>query len=154
MGNVVGPHPPSGKIPNFLFIFLLNPSLILRFAKKSVSSMKSSLISEKYHVNVNMVNREIYKRSSIPFLQRKLNENLKVEKKQLNSLFVSVTLTLSLRKLKYIITTGKWIFEWGFKRKRPKSWHNGSENSENQKKDGIWPKLRKIPLSCDYFEGL
>ena len=31
----------------------------------------------------------------------------------------------------------------GFKRKRPKSWHNGSENSEHQKKDEIWQKIEE-----------
>ena len=50
---------------------------------KNQSTFKSRK-KEKYHVN--MANREIYKRSSIPFLQRKLNENLQVEKQQLNSL--------------------------------------------------------------------
>ena len=70
--------------------------LSLRFAKKCLNHEKFSDMfpknqstfksrrKEMYHVN--MANREIYKRSSIPFLQRKLNENLQVEKQQLNSL--------------------------------------------------------------------
>ena len=33
------------------------------------------------------------------------------------------------------------IFEWGFKKKQPKSWHNGSKNSENQNKDTVWQKM-------------
>ena len=39
---------------------------------------------EKFHVN--MANTERYRHSAMPFLQRKLNENFKVEKKQLTAL--------------------------------------------------------------------
>ena len=38
---------------------------------------------------VNKANTERYKKSAIPFLQRKLNENSNYEKKQLKSLFVA-----------------------------------------------------------------
>ena len=70
--------------------------LSLRFAQKCLKHEKfsdmfpknqstfSSRNKEKYHVN--MALRERYRHSSIPFLQRKLNENLQMEKKQLRAL--------------------------------------------------------------------
>ena len=68
----------------------------LRFAQKCLKHEKFSDMfpksqstfrsrnKEKYHVN--MANRERYKHSSIPFLQRKLNENSQMEKNQLRVL--------------------------------------------------------------------
>ena len=41
---------------------------------------------EKFHVNMANTETERYKHSAKPFLQMKLNENLKVEKKQLAAL--------------------------------------------------------------------
>ena len=70
--------------------------LSLNFAKKCLNHEKFSEMfpknlskiksrgKERYHVN--MANTERYKHSAMPFLQRKLNESLKVEKEQLKAL--------------------------------------------------------------------
>ena len=70
--------------------------LSLSFAKKCLNHDKFSDMfpknnskirsrgKEKFHVN--MANTERYRHSAMPFLQRKLNENFKVEKKQLTAL--------------------------------------------------------------------
>ena len=70
--------------------------LSLNFAKKCLNHEKFSEMfpknlskiksrgKERYHVN--MAKTERYKHSAMPFLQRKLNESLKVEKEQLKAL--------------------------------------------------------------------
>ena len=76
--------------------------LSLKFAKKC---LKHERMSDMFPLNVNQssvrirnrekflvnkANTERYKRSRIPFLQRKLNESMSIEKKQLKALLLQV----------------------------------------------------------------
>ena len=72
--------------------------LCLRFAKKCLKQERMSVmfpknnnrstvkIRNKESFHVNKANTERYKNSAIPFLQRKLNESISIEKKQLKAL--------------------------------------------------------------------
>ena len=72
--------------------------LCLRFAKKCLKQERMSVmfprnnnqstvkIRNKESFHVNKANTERYKNSAIPFLQRKLNESINIEKKQLKAL--------------------------------------------------------------------
>ena len=72
--------------------------LSLRFAKKCLKQERMSVmfpknnnkstvkIRNKEPFHVNKANTERYKNSAIPFLQRKLNESINIEKKQLKAL--------------------------------------------------------------------
>ena len=68
---------------------------------KNVNQTNINVRSREFY-HVNHANTERYRKSSIPFLQRKLNENIKIERKRLKSL-------LQVNCVSYVDPITSWI---------------------------------------------